>query len=109
MSKFQVGIALAAAVALAPLIVNEAWAGNGATSYFTLKPGTSKTFPNGTEVRVCHDDGPPIDVIIGKGDETTRMLHGSMCVFSIGRNLTVKNDTSSPITLHSSTVQKTGH
>jgi len=108
-SKLQVGIVLAVAIALAPLVVDEGRAGNGATSYFTLKPGASKTLMTGIENQVCHDSGPPVDVIIGTGTKMTRMLGANMCVFSIGRNITLRNETSSPITLHTHIVQKTGH
>jgi hypothetical protein len=108
-SKFQAGIVFAVAMALTPLIVNEGWAGNGATSYFTLRPGASKTLMTGVENRICHDSGPPVDVIIGTSTKMTRMLGAKMCVFSIGRNITLRNETSSPITLHTSIVQKTGH
>ena len=114
--KFHVGIALAMAVAAAPLalsrhgiVLNDGSAANGSTSYFALRPGTTKTFPMGTEIRVCHDDGPPLEATIGEGTDMTRLLKGSMCVYSIGHNLTLKNTTTSPIKVHSSSVQKSGH
>ena len=114
--RFHVGIALAAAIAAAPfaisqrgVVINDGAAANGTTNYFTLQPGATKTFSNGTEIRICHDDGPPLDVMIGGDTDATRMLKDSMCVYSIGRNVTLKNTTSSPIRVHSSSVQKTGH
>jgi hypothetical protein len=114
--KFHVGIALAIAVAAAPLALsphgigpNDGSAANGSTAYFTLQPGATKTFPMGTEIRVCHDDGPPLEATIGEGSDMTRLVTGSMCVYSIGHNLTLKNTTSSPIRVHSSSVQKSGH
>ena len=110
--KKSLGIALASAVAIAPLsfsrdglVRKDSLAGNGATSYFTLKPGASKTFSNGTELRVCHDDGPPLAAHIDP--EGTRRVSAGTCVYSIGRILTLTNDPSSPVTLHSSSVQKT--
>jgi hypothetical protein len=114
--KFHAGIALAIAIAAAPfalsrhgIVASNSSAANGSTGYFTLQPGATKTFPMGTEVRVCHDDGPPLDATIGEGTGMTRLLTGSMCVYSIGHNLTLKNTTSSPIRVHSSSVQKSGH
>ena len=114
--NFHVGIALAMALATAPfalsphgIVANDGSAANGSTSYLTLQPGQTKTFPMGTEIRVCHDDGPPLEATIGEGTDMTRVLTGSMCVYSIGHNLTLKNTTSSPIRVHSSSVQKSGH
>ena len=111
--KMSVGVVLASAIAMAPLSFsrdglarNDSLAGNGATSYFTLKPGASKTFTNGSELRVCHDDGPPVAAHIDP--EGTRRVSGGMCVYSTGRILTLTNDSSSPVTLHSSSVQKSG-
>jgi hypothetical protein len=114
--KFHVGIALAMAIAAAPLavsrqglVMNDGAAANGSTNYFILQPGATKTFPMGTEIRVCHDDGPPLDATIGEGGGMTRLLKDQMCVYSIGHNLTVKNTTNEPIRFHSSSVQKSGH
>jgi hypothetical protein len=114
--KFHVGIAVAMAIAAAPfapswhgIVPNDGAAANGTTSYYTIQPGQTKTFPMGTEIRVCHDDGPPLDATIGQGPEMTRMLTGSMCVYSIGHNLTLRNTTTDPIRVHSSSVQKSGH
>jgi hypothetical protein len=97
------------AVSRPGIVLNDGSAANGSTSYFTLQPGATKSFPMGTEIRVCHDDGPPLDATIGEGAGMTRLLKGSMCVYSIGHNLTLKNATSSPIRFHASSVQKTGH
>ena len=114
--KFQAGMAMAMAIAAAPLaiswqgvVLNDGAAANGSTNYFTLQPGATKTFPMGTEIRVCHDDGPALDATIGEGTGVTRTLKDSMCLYSIGHNLTLKNTTNEPIRFHSSSVQKAGH
>jgi len=97
------------AVSRQGVVINDGAAANGTNTYYTLKPGATKTFGMGTEIRVCHDDGPPLDVIIGDGSETTRMLEHQQCAYSIGHNITLKNDTTSPIKFHASSVQKSGH
>ena len=62
--KFHVGIALAVAVAAAPfalsphgIVLNDGSAANGSTSYFTLQPGTTKTFPMSTWRRLMLGKG----------------------------------------------------
>src|SRR5215469_15307143 len=83
LSKFQVGMAMAMAIAAAPLavswqgvVLNDGAAANGSTNYVTLQPGATKTFPMGTEIRVCHDDGPPLEATIGEGSDMTRLVTG---------------------------------
>jgi hypothetical protein len=112
--KASFGIAVASAIAMAPLSIsqhglalNNSAAANSSTTYFTLQPGATKTFMNGTEQRICHDDGPPLTINIEPGG--TRSLSAGMCMHGMGHTLTLTNDSNAPVKLHSTTIQKTGH
>jgi hypothetical protein len=107
-------LAMAVAIAVAPFEISglgigdtDSEAGNGNTNFYSLKPGASHGFYNGVEIRICHDDGPPLVADIDpKG---ARVLNDADCLYSVGHALTLKNESSVPAVVHATTVQKSGH
>src|SRR5215475_6914271 len=89
------------------IVEAESEAGNGNTNFYSLKPGASHSFYSGVEIRLCHDDGPPLAALMEP--QGARVLTDADCVYSVGHALTLKNESNIPALVHATTVQKSGH